>query len=323
MDKRKGRKAIRQRQTVVYNSPKYTLDQAFNLYTHAKVTEGLRESTLKDHKRMFDYFMRWLEKSHHEIQYVDEITTSLLREYVYYMLNDQQLYEGRIHKPKVSKVGLGNQTVNLRITKLKAFFNFLVNENIISDNPAEKIKRLRVEEDTIGAFTDEQIDLLLAQPDRRNFAQNRDYVLMRFLLESGCRINEVLSLKISNIDFQTRLITLPGSQNKNRRTRVIPISKDMVRLLMELIAENKTYFPDTEYVFLTNYGEPISQRTIGRKIQEYGKKAGIANQVRCSPHTFRHTFAKNFLMAGGDIIALQRILGHSTMDMAQICTAYA
>jgi integrase/recombinase XerD len=319
LDKRKGRKAIRQRHATVSKIQQYTIEQAIDLFIHAKVTEGLKERTIRDHKNSLLCFKSWLQEQHSDIKHVNEITTHVIREYVYYLMNERQLYDGHPYKPKQLKREnkLKASTLNMRVTRLKVFFNFLVNENIILTNPADKIKKLRVEEDTIGAFTDEQVELLLAQPDRKTYVGNRDYIIMRLMLETGMRINEVLSLRVSNIDFQTRLITLTGAQNKNRRVRVIPISKDMVRLLMDLIAENQTYFPDTEHVFLANYGEPLAPRSIAHNITVYGEKAGIAGQVRVSPHTFRHTFALNFLKSGSDIIALQRILGHSTMDMVR------
>ncbi|MBX6396375.1 MAG: site-specific integrase [Alicyclobacillaceae bacterium] len=184
-------------------------------------------------------------------------------------------------------------------------------------NPTDTLKRQRVEEDRIGAFTDEQIALLLQQPDRNTFAGYRDYVIMRLLLESGMRIGELISLDREDIDFKTRLITLSGSKNKNRRLRIIPISAEMSRMLMDLINETQSFFPETTAVFVANYGERLSQTSITHRIKQYGVQAGIAKEVRCSPHTFRHTFAKNFLTAGGDIIALQRILGHSSMDMVR------
>jgi integrase/recombinase XerD len=319
-DKRVGRKAVRTRQTVLTKSnKKYTLEQAFEIFLHAKVTEGLRDRTIKDHKKHFEYLMKWMQEYYPDIKYVDDVTTHILREYVYYLSHEKPLYEGHPNKSEEdkAKTGLSSSTINIRITTLKTFFNWLYNEKIIPLNPAENIKKQRVEEDTIGAFTDEQVEALLSQVDTKTYAGYRDFVLMRLMLETGMRINEVLSLKKSNIDFTTRLITLNGSQNKNRRVRVIPISKEMVRLMLDLIAENQSYFPESEKIFLTNYGEPLTQITVSHRIKQYARKAGIADQVRCSPHTFRHTFAKNFLLAGGDIIALQRILGHSTMDMVR------
>ncbi|MGE5703809.1 MAG: site-specific integrase [Clostridia bacterium] len=127
------------------------------------------------------------------------------------------------------------------------------------------------------------------------------------------RINELLSLTEQNIDLKTRLITLTASQNKNKKARIIPISSKLIRLLIELINENKTYFPEVKHVFLTNYGDVITVSNVADRIKRYGEKVGIADQVRCSPHIFRHIFAKMFLTSGGDIIAPQRILGHSLL----------
>lgn len=319
-DKRIGRKAVRNRNGQgKRNSAKYTIDQAFELFYDAKSAEGLRKRTLADYKNHHRYLVQWLGEVHPEVKYVTDVTPQLLREYIYYLSHEKPQYEGHPYKSDgdKAKLGLGPGCVNVRITTMKSFFGWLYRESVIPSNPASNIKKQAVEQDTIGAFTDEQTQLLLQQPDRHTFAGFRDYVLMRLLLESGMRINEVLSLTTGNIDLKTRLITLSGSQNKNRKARIIPLSTDMVRLLMDLIAENQTYFSDATHLFLANYGESLSQEGITHRIKHYGRQAGIDKHVRCSPHTFRHTFAKNFLTAGGDIIALQRILGHSSMDMVR------
>lgn len=320
--RRRGRKAVHMRAAVttgVEPASQLTIDEAFDIFYQAKAAEGLRERTLHDYKTHHRYFMSWLKEAHPEIEMIGDITPQILREYVYFLTHDKPKWEGHPTLTEKSKTerGLSPHSVNIRLATMKAFYRWLHNEGYIPSNPAANIKKQPVEEDKIGAFTDEQVEALLAQPDQRTYAGFRDYVLMRLLLETGLRINEALSLTAADIDVKMRMITLEGSRTKNRKTRVIPLSSDLIRLLLDLIAENKTYFPDAEHIFLSNMGDPISQSNITDRIKEYGVKAGIADQVRVSPHTFRHTFALNFLMAGGDIIALQRILGHSSMEMVR------
>ncbi|QSO49172.1 tyrosine-type recombinase/integrase [Alicyclobacillus mengziensis] len=319
-DKRIGRKTVRSRNgQAKRNTARYTIDQAFELFYHAKSGEGLRKRTLVDYKNHHRYLVSWLTEIHPQVEYIEDVSPQLLREYIYYLSHEKPQYEGHPYKSDndKSKLGLSPGCVNVRVTTMKSFFAWLHREAIIPSNPTVNIKKQAVEEDTIEAFTDDQIELLLQQPNKHTYAGFRDYILMRLLLESGMRINEVLSLTTENIDFKTRLITLSGAQNKNRKVRIIPLSPDMVRLVMDLMAENKTYFPEAMHLFLANYGEPLSQEGITHRVKQYGREAGIAEHVRCSPHTFRHTFAKSFLTAGGDIIALQRILGHSSMDMVR------
>ncbi|MDQ0189248.1 tyrosine-type recombinase/integrase [Alicyclobacillus cycloheptanicus] len=313
------RKGVRFRSGQNSKPAQLTIRQAFEVFYQAKAGQRLRELTLRDHRQHFEYLMEWLTEAHPEIQYISEITSQTIREYVHYLSFEKPLYEGHPYLEKVmeGRKGLAPGAVNVRIATLKTMFRWLANEGIIATNPTQNLSRQKVDEDRIGAFTDEQVEALLAQPDRRTYAGFRDYVAMELLLQSGMRLGELISLEVSDIDFGTRLITLKGAKNKNRKVRVIPIAPEMMRLLIELINENKTYFPDATRVFLTNYGGPLSNFSVKNHIKQYGQRAGIANQVRCSPHTFRHTFAKNFLMAGADIIALQRILGHSSMEMVR------
>lgn len=317
--KRKSRVTTRMKPANLGEALGLTLEEAFNYFIHAKATEGVRERTLQDYRDHHRWFVDWLDDNYPEVKHVTEITTQMLREYVYFLTYEKQLYRGHPTKEAAEKEkrGLKPASVNIRISTMKAFYRWLHAEGYISVNPAANIRKQPVEEDTIGAFTEEQIDLLLRTPDQNTYPGFRDYVMMRLFLESGMRVQELIALRTSDIDVGTRIITLGASINKNRKARVIPLGKEMIRLLLELIAENKVHFPEEDHVFLSSYGNPLTREGIVERIKLYGKKVGIADKVRCSPHTFRHTFALNFLKAGADIIALQRILGHSTMDMVR------
>lgn len=317
-DKRKGRTPVHSIKKSERQVPRYTFAYAFDLFYQSKCNERLRELTLRDYRKHYGYLRDWLADIHPEIEHVDEITASVLREYVYFLSYEKILYSGHPYRASDdAKKGLAPGAVNIRINNVKAMFRWFHQEGLIPMNPSQNLTRQRVEEDRIGAFTDEQATLLLQQPDQETFAGMRDYVVIRLLLESGMRMGECLSLEVADIDFHSRIITLSGAKNKNRRMRIIPISPEMASLLMDVITTNKTYFTEKSHMFLANYGERLAQATITHHIKDYGRQAGIADQVRCSPHTCRHTFAKNFLMAGGDIIALQRILGHSSMEMVR------
>lgn len=319
IDKRNGKNAIHRRIGVTERSskPRYSLQQAFAMFIQAKSAERLRELTLRDYRNHFRYVDNWIETVHPEIRYVDEVTASVIREYIHYLSFEKPLYSGHPYKLESNRRGLTPGAVNVRINTLKAMFRWFHQEGLTALNPTQNLSKQRVEEDRIGAFTDEQIQRLLEQPDQTTYAGFRDFILMKVLLESGIRINEALALEVNDIDLKTRIMTLTGTKNKNRKLRIVPMSAGMARFVIDLIAENQTYFPDSKRIFLANYGEPLSKTNITHRIKEYGIKAGIANQVRCSPHTFRHTFAKRFLTSGGDIIALQRILGHSSMEMVR------
>ena len=102
---------------------------------------------------------------------------------------------------------------------------------------------------------------------------------MILLLDSGIRANELLSLRVADFDFQTRFITLDGDKNKNRRPRIVPISAHTVKLLLQLINENKKHF-STDRIFLSSYGEPLGQDHFNKRLKYYAEKAGIEGGFR-------------------------------------------
>nr|WP_238482563.1 site-specific integrase [Lederbergia galactosidilytica] len=157
----------------------------------------------------------------------------------------------------------------------------------------------------------QQISALLKQTDRRKFTGLRDYVLMLFLLDTGARISEALSVKIDDILFAEGRVYLRNT--KTDISRYVPISD---RLKQELRQFLKIHGDMSDYVFVNLRGKPIDKNSFRIIVNKYGKLAGVKN-VRCSPHTFRHTFAKFYILNGGDAFSLMQIMGHTTMDMTK------
>lgn len=138
---------------------------------------------------------------------------------------------------------------------------------------------------------------------------------MLLFLDTGIRSNEALSLREKDFDYEQKVIKVPAPFAKNTRARILPVSKQTAKAISTLIKEN-SIFEDTDYIFLSNYGEKVDPSWIRTRIINYGKHANITN-IRVSPHAFRHTFSKFYILNGGDAFTLQRILDHSTMNMVR------
>jgi integrase/recombinase XerD len=295
-----------------------TLRGLFETFFRAKELEGLRERTLKEHRTTFKYFLSFLEKRYPNIQYVDEVTTEIIRDYVYYMSKEKRLWDDHTKAScqfKTDKKGLSPFTVNIRLRTLKCYFKFLNDEGYLAINPAVRVKLMKTEEDTIQAFSKPQILDLLNQPNQRTYAGFRDYVLMLLFLDTGIRSNEALGLKKKDFDYEQKIIKVPAPLAKNTHARMLPLSKKTAKALNTLLKENRI-FENIDFIFLSNYGGEIDPSWVRARIKEYGVKANITD-VRVSPHTFRHTFAKFYILNGGDAFTLQRILDHSTMNMVR------
>lgn len=281
--------------------PKLTLEQAIDMVVAAKRAEGLRERTLRDYEKHYEYFLKWL-REHYEVEYVHELTPNHFRDHINYMR-----YDGHKFITGEQRVGLSDTTVNIRLRTLKAIFNHLAREELIEVNPIANVKLLRQDVDLTNCFTDEEVKAILEQPDRRDFVGFRDYVGIVLMLDSGLRIAEMLSLRVGDIDFQTRFITVSGERSKNRKPRLVPISAHTAKLLLQLISENREHFT-TDRLFLSCYGEPLTANHFNKRLKYYGKKAGISAK-KMTAHVYRHTWAKNMVLNGADPFTIQKMGG--------------
>lgn len=308
--------ATRERLSSTAMTLHHPLDYYFNVFLRAKQVEGLKPRTLNDHKNHYRYLQRWLTEDHPTLK-LEELTADHVRQYINFMLTEQGLYNGH---PTLqgfnTATGLSPATVNIRTRTLKCFLKFLRDEGFLQTDLASRVKLQKVAEDTIGAFTKEEVLLLLSSPNQREYIGFRDYVLL--LLDTGLRINEVLNLKTNDFNAADKTITVPAAVSKNGKSRIVPLTKRTVELLVALAQENQQQFPKHSFsnVFLLNNGKSLTYNQAYERIRLYGDKAGIKS-TRVSPHTFRHTFAKLYILNGGDPFTLQKILGHHDISMVR------
>lgn len=274
-------------QTVSYTDAKET----FLNYCRSK---GLSPTTIRWYDFALTRIIDFLEKKYPGIS---PATTSIeqLRSYV---------------TPMVDK--LKPNTINHSVTAIKTLFKFLHEDNYIDNNPAYRLEKIRGPKLHIQPFTQEQVEALLSQPNQRRFAGVRDYTILLLLFDTGLRIAEALSLTEENINWQQSTITVIG---KGSKQRTVPFGRN-VRLALDHYLDRRGDVK-CKALFVSEYGQPLPARLFQENMARYGKDAGITG-VRVSPHTCRHTFAVNWIRSGGDVFHLQRILGHSSLDICRI-----
>lgn len=207
-------------------------------------------------------------------------------------------------------------TVNHKLTNLKAFFNYLVKEGIIKESPVN-IQKQKTDV-KIETFTDEQVRQMLGYFRRlkqreKTFYAYRDYLIILTLLGTGIRRGELCNLRWKDIDFENYKMTVIG---KKRQQRTVPLTEKLRQELIEyqLFLKKRFSLTDDDFVFTTSTKKRLSENAIENVFKRLRKIMNFKD-VKVSPHTFRHTFAKNWIMNGGDVFSLQRILGHSTIEM--------
>ena len=173
-----------------------------------------------------------------------------------------------------------------------------------------RIAQLKEPQLVLPTFTEQQIRLLIAWRPKTAY-QRRLHLLIMFLLDTGCRITEALSLHVSDIDFENMLVTLDG---KGRKQRVVPFSFELRKTLFRYCKEsNRT--PDL-LLFANRTQTRLGRRNVLRDVKLLCRRLGFTPPGR-TLHAFRHTFAVFYLRRGGSVFHLQKVLGHSTLEMTR------
>lgn len=288
-----------------------TLEDAFNTFYHAKIAEGRSARTLQMYRENIGYLRDFMDAEDIALMLAN-VTPELLRSYMGWLLNDKRKWDGHPHKIEANMtVGLSPVSVNTRMKTLRTMFKFLADEGKIGADPSARVKKASEPEKEIRVMSVEDLRKLMAAPDQRSYAGFRDTVAMNVLLDSFARIGEVLTLKRSNVDFKTRMLSLDENIVKTRQGRHVPITARTAKMLAELLRETEEF--ESEYVFLANHGEPLTDDQFRNRLKLHVETAGL--DVRIYPHLFRHTAATLFLENGGEARHLAKILGHRDLRM--------
>lgn len=244
---------------------------------------------------------------------VTAITPNEIRAFVLY-LQRKRRFSGH-PLAKAQDDGLSPTTINSYLRAIRAFWSWLLREEIIIENPFSRVKIPRAPRKVVNTFSESQLQSILNTIDTSRTSGFRDYVIMLTLLDTGLRVSELTGLRLDDLRLEEGLLKVVG---KGGKERLIPIGRGVKQLLWRYIT---SFRPEPtkvncQYVFLTHDGRPLTGKRIGYRIAAYGRRAELSG-VRCSPHTLRHTAAVSFLRNGGDVFSLQRLLGHSTLAMTR------
>jgi len=277
-----------------------TFKEALKLFLDDCDLRNLRPFTIKYYQNEIQAFLNQLEEQ--------GIDTKELKPY---NVTEEHIQENVIRYMRTYK-GAKIVSINTRLRGLRSFFNFLYKKKHIPKNPMENITLLKDRKHVIPTFSKEQLNTLFNQPDLTTFTGVRDYTIMMVFLETGIRVNELVGLSLADIQWEDSLLRIRNA--KTYRERLVPIQSEMKKQLRKYISIRGLV--ECDDLFVTIDGTPLLRRSVQQRIDIYGVKAKIKD-VRCSPHTFRHTFAKLSVQQGANIFELQTILGHTSMEIVK------
>ncbi|GAB4236312.1 MAG: site-specific tyrosine recombinase XerD [Ekhidna sp.] len=219
----------------------------------------------------------------------------------------------------INELGMSAYTQARMVSGLKAFFKFLVYEEVISKDPSVLIEAPKLGRKLPDTLDLPEIDALFSAIDMSTPEGQRNRAILETLYSSGLRVSELTELKISNVHEDIGFLRVVG---KGSKERLVPIGKSALKHIRIFRDEVRVHiniqkgFED--HLFVTKRGKSISRVMIFMIIKDLAAKIGLKKNI--SPHTFRHSFATHLIEGGADLRAVQEMLGHESITTTEIYT---
>lgn len=210
--------------------------------------------------------------------------------------------------------GKSAATVTRSLASLKCFYGWMVSTGRRESNPALGAKSIKVERKLPQILTNQEVELLLAQPQCVDQKGYRDHAMLELLYATGIRVSELISLDVEHVNLAAGFIRC-FSKNKER---IIPLYPGAVKAISDYVRNVRPQLAvEGEHALFVNMnGERMSRQGFWKIIKGYQEKAGIKTDI--TPHTLRHSFAAHLLANGADLRSIQEMLGHSDISSTQI-----
>lgn len=272
-----------------------------NYLYYNEVILGKSYNTIRSYRNDLNQFLKYLAENEN-IDNFNEVQIIHLRSYIKYLS----------YQYKSSK-----RTINRKISALRSFFDYLVENKIVEENIAVYINTPKFENKLPSFLLKEDMEKIRDVIDTNTFIGLRDRAMIEMLYSSGLRSFELLELSEYMIDFQNRELRVIGKGDKERITFFSKIALKYLNDFINLKKEKLVNY-DNNIVFTNTKGQRLTTRSLRRIIENYGKLSGINKEL--TPHVFRHSFATELLNSGVDIRYVQELLGHSTIATTQFYT---
>ncbi|NCO62298.1 MAG: tyrosine-type recombinase/integrase [Flavobacteriales bacterium] len=213
---------------------------------------------------------------------------------------------------------ISNRSINRKVSSLNTYYKYLLKVGDIKTNPLVKHKALKTSKKVQIPFSETEISMVLDELHfEDDFEGIRNKLIIELFYSTGIRRIELVDLKITSVDFNTKTLKVLGKRNKER---IIPLIKPVLNTLIKYIKKRSelTNIQDNHNLFLTKNGVKIYETLVYRIIIEYFSIA--SSKVKKSPHILRHSFATHLLNQGADLNAVKELLGHSSLAATQVYT---
>ena len=211
--------------------------------------------------------------------------------------------------------GRANSTISRNVASIRSFYKFLCMNQVVHNDPTVDVKPIKVEKKQPEILTNEEVELLLDQPNTHEFKGIRDKAMLETLYATGMRVSELIALDRHDVNLRLSFIKC----RNNRSERIIPLYPAAVQAIRdynEKVRPFMTKDDSEDSLFVNCKGERMTRQGFWKIIKHYQEKAGIRKEI--TPHTLRHSFAIHLLENGADIKSISEMLGHSDVSSTQV-----
>ncbi|MCM1565135.1 MAG: site-specific integrase [Dehalobacter sp. 4CP] len=270
---------------------KLTYGEYYERFITSRKVLGVSEATINFYKWNLKALNLYLVNN--GIHYINSITKEDIDDFI---VNLQEIYENKI-------------TIHTYLRATRTFLKYAMESEYV---PKFNIRLIKLERHIKEVYNDDEIIKLLKKPDLKkcSFSEYRDWVMVQYFLETGNRLNSVINIKVEDVGFPEHIVKL--RKTKNRKQMFSPIAESFSKVLYEYIETWKLNRED--YLFPNFERKQLTRNAIQNAISRYNKRRGVE---KTSIHAFRHTFAKNYIIKGGNAFKLQLLLGHSGMEITR------
>jgi len=270
-----------------------------NFKNYLKIERGLSNNSISSYESDILKLSNFILTKNKSISPL-KVSSDLVKEFIYSISNS-------ISSSSQSRI----------ISGLRSFFEYLIFEKYISNNPLSLIESPRISRKLPDTLTIKEIDKLISSIDSKSNEHERNVAIIETLYGCGLRVSELITLKLSDLFFSEGFIKVTGKGNKQR---LVPISTLTKKIIKTYITNSRKKIKIIEefrdIVFLNRRGSALSRAMIFTIVKKLAKLSNINKVV--SPHTFRHSFATHLLENGADLKTIQQLLGHQSITTTEI-----
>ena len=265
----------------------------------------------------------YIEKYISYLQYERALSDNTIKSYFYDLKRFDLYFKGNVldlsydelQRYLSSVKDLKARSLAHHITVLTSFYNFLVDEKIITNNPCENIINTKIPKKLPIYLTEDEINKLLDIPLHNEY-DYRNKAMLELLYATGLRISELINLKVNDVDFDECIVRVFG---KGKKERIVPIADVALKYLFIYLNKYRAIILGSslsDYMFISNSKKNISRQAFFKILKKEANRSGTEKIV--SPHVLRHSFATHLLSHGANLRVIQELLGHEDISTTEI-----